>query len=73
MPNRLRDMMNVFKPSPRYLTRLRVMISLWAVVFLALGILTARLVSLDVRYIRQSTLILQTVILFDLILSLIHI
>ena len=58
--------MNVFRPSPRYLTRLRVVTSLWAVSFLVLGILIAGLVSLEARHTRQATIILQAVILTDL-------
>src|SRR3972149_2436037 len=65
--SKLRYVMNVFKPSPRYLTRLRVEISLWAVIILALGILIAGLVSLDARHTRQATMILQAVIIVDLI------
>jgi membrane protein YdbS with pleckstrin-like domain len=59
--------MNIFKPSPRYLTRLRVVISLWAVVFLVVGILFAWLVSLDVETTGQATRIVQAVIFIDLI------
>jgi membrane protein YdbS with pleckstrin-like domain len=59
--------MNIFKPSPRYLTRLRVVISLWAVVFLVLGILSAWLVSLDVQNTGQATRVVQAVIITDLI------
>ena len=59
--------MNVFRPSPRYLTRLRIVVSLWAVIILALGIMIAGLVSLDPLQGRQATIILQVVIFADLI------
>jgi membrane protein YdbS with pleckstrin-like domain len=59
--------MNVFKPSPRYLTRLRVVISLWALSLLALGILTAGLLSLDARHGAQATRVLQATIALDLL------
>jgi membrane protein YdbS with pleckstrin-like domain len=59
--------MNIFKPSPRYLTRLRVVITLWATGILALGILTAWLVSLNDANTRLATMILQGVILADLL------
>ena len=59
--------MNIFKPSPRYLTRLRVVITLWAIGFLTLGILIAWLVSLDVESTSQATRIVQAVIISDLL------
>ena len=59
--------MRIFKPSPRYLTRLRVERSLWAVIILGLGIVSAGVVSLVFAYSRQATLILQIVILADFI------
>src|SRR4030043_1038280 len=59
--------MNIFKPSPRYLTRLRVVITLWATGFLTLGILIAWLVSLDVESTGQATRIVQGVIIADLL------
>ena len=58
--------MNAFRPSPRYLTRLRMVTTLWAVIILAVGILTAGLVSLDPLQGRQATTILQAVIFADL-------
>jgi membrane protein YdbS with pleckstrin-like domain len=62
--------MTLFKPSPRYLTRLRIEISLLAFILLSLGILSAGLVSMNANHNRQATQILQGVILFDLILYL---
>ena len=59
--------MNVFKPSPRYLIRLRVIVTLWAVGLMALGIVSAWLVSLNVESTKQATRILQAVIVADLL------
>lgn len=59
--------MNLFKPSPRYLTRLRVVITLWATGFLILGVLIAWLVSLDIESTNQATRIVQGVIIADLL------
>lgn len=59
--------MDIFKPSPRYLTRLRVVISLWAVSFLFLGILLAWFVSLTIENMGQATRIVQIVIFTDLL------
>lgn len=59
--------MNIFKPNPRYLTRLRVVISLWAAGLLILGILIAGLVSLNVENTAKATRIIQAVIIADLI------
>src|SRR4030042_932586 len=59
--------MKLFKPSPRYLTRLRVVITLWATGFLTLGILIAWLVSLDIETTSQATRIVQAVMIADLL------
>jgi membrane protein YdbS with pleckstrin-like domain len=59
--------MEILKPSPRYLTRLRVVISLWAVGFLVLGILIAWLVSLNIENMRQATRIVQIILFADLL------
>jgi membrane protein YdbS with pleckstrin-like domain len=66
-PNKHRHLMKIFKPSPRYLTRLRVIFSLWAVSILAVGILTAGLISLNSQYVHQATVILKIIIFADLI------
>jgi membrane protein YdbS with pleckstrin-like domain len=60
-------LMDIFKPSPRYLTRLRVVISLWAVGLLLLGILLAWLVSLNFENMGQATRIVQIVLFADLL------
>lgn len=58
--------MKEFKPSPRYLTRLRVLVSLWAVSILVLGIFSAGIISLGEHNSRRATLILQAVMIIDL-------
>lgn len=65
--NRLMLMMSVFKPSPRYLTRLRVVISLWAVSILALGILCAWLLGINGEHTRQATIMVQAVVILDIL------
>jgi membrane protein YdbS with pleckstrin-like domain len=59
--------MNIFKPSPRYLTRLRVVITLWAAGLLILGILVGWLFSLNVDNTNQATRIVQVVVISDLV------
>ncbi len=59
--------MKIFKPSPRYLIRLRVVISMCAIAFLTLGILTAWVASLYVESTSEATRIVQGVIIADLI------
>jgi membrane protein YdbS with pleckstrin-like domain len=59
--------MKIFKPSPRYMTRLRVIFSLWAVSILVAGILIAGLISLDSNYVHQATVILKIIIMADLV------
>ena len=59
--------MNIFKPSPRYLTRLRVVITLWAAGLLILSILIGWLVSLNVENAGQATRIVQVVVISDLV------
>jgi membrane protein YdbS with pleckstrin-like domain len=59
--------MKIFKPSPRYLIRLRVVITMYALAFLTLGILTAWVASVYVESTSQTTRIVQGVIIADLI------